>query len=64
MAELSPKELARDIEAGRLVRPIPKVVKTEWSYYFVSPPHLFDIPKVVLFRKWVEECCQMFEKPQ
>ena len=56
--------VARDIAAGRLVRPIPTVVKTEWSYYFVSPPHLFDIPKVAFFRKWLEESCQMFEKPQ
>ena len=56
--------VARDIEAGRLVRPIPKVVKTEWSYYFVSPPHLFDMPKVVIFREWMEESCLMFEKPQ
>lgn len=55
--------VARDIEAGRLVRPIPTVVKTNWSYYFVSPPHLFDMPKVVIFRKWMEESCLMFEKP-
>ena len=55
--------VARDIVAGRLVRPIPTVVKTDWSYYFVSPPHYFDIPKVVLFREWMEESCLMFEKP-
>lgn len=55
--------VARDIEAGRLVRPFPKVVKTDWSYYFVSPPHYFDIPKVVRFREWMEESCAMFEKP-
>ena len=56
--------VARDIEAGRLVRPIPTVVKTNWSYWFVSPPHLFDSPKVVILRDWIEECCQAFEKPQ
>lgn len=56
--------VARDIEAGRLISPIDKVVKTDWSYYFVSPPHYFDLPKVVLFRQWMEESCQMFEKPQ
>lgn len=55
--------VARDIVAGRLVRPIPTVVKTDWSYYFVSPPHYFDIPKVVLFREWMEESCLMFDKP-
>ena len=55
--------VARDIVAGRLVRPIPTVVKTDWSYYFVSPPHYFDIPKVVRFREWMEESCLMFDKP-
>lgn len=55
--------VARDLAAGRLVRPIPKVVKTDWCYYFVSPPHYFNIPKVVRFREWMEESCQMFEKP-
>lgn len=56
--------VARDIEAGRLVRPVPKVVKTEWSYHFVAPPHLFKIPKVENFRKWMEAQCRAFEKPQ
>jgi len=55
--------VARDIDAGRLVRPIQTVVKTDWSYYFVSPPHFFDMPKVTLFRDWMEESCQMFERP-
>jgi LysR family transcriptional regulator, glycine cleavage system transcriptional activator len=55
---------ARDIAAGRLVRPIPMVVKTDWSYYFVSPPHYFDIPKVFRFRKWMEDSCSQFEKPR
>lgn len=55
--------VARDLAAGRLVRPIPKVVKTDWCYYFVSPPHYFNIPKVARFREWMEESCQMFEKP-
>lgn len=56
--------VARDIVAGRLVRPISTIVKTEWSYYFVSPPHFFDQPKVVVFREWMEESCLMFEKPE
>jgi LysR family glycine cleavage system transcriptional activator len=55
--------VARDIEAGRLVRPFAKVVKTDWSYYFVSPPHYFDLPKVARFRHWMEESCKMFERP-
>jgi LysR family glycine cleavage system transcriptional activator len=56
--------VARDLVAGRLVRPFAKVVKTDWSYFFVSPPHYFDIPKVVRFREWMIESCQMFEKPE
>jgi len=56
--------VARDIEAGRLVRPISTIVKTEWAYYFVSPPHFFDTPKVAVFREWMEESCLMFEKPK
>jgi LysR family glycine cleavage system transcriptional activator len=55
--------VARDIVAGRLVRPVEKVVKTDWSYYIVTPPHYFDIPKVVRFREWMEESSKMFEKP-
>jgi LysR family glycine cleavage system transcriptional activator len=55
--------VAADLDAGRLVRPIPVVVKMDWAYYFVAPPHYFDIPKVSIFRAWMEESCLMFEKP-
>jgi LysR family glycine cleavage system transcriptional activator len=54
---------AADLEAGRLVRPIPMVVKTNWSYYFVAPPQYFDMPKVTVFRAWLEQNSLMFEKP-
>jgi LysR family glycine cleavage system transcriptional activator len=56
--------VARDIAAGRLVRPIPTVVKTDWSYYFAAPPHFYDLPKVTAFRHWMEESCRQFEKPE
>jgi LysR family glycine cleavage system transcriptional activator len=55
--------VAADLDAGRLVRPIPVVVKMDWAYYFVAPPHYFGIPKVSIFRAWMEESCLMFEKP-
>ncbi|HKX55475.1 MAG TPA: transcriptional regulator GcvA [Xanthomonadales bacterium] len=55
---------ARDIEAGRLVRPIDTVVKTDWSYYFVSPPHFFNLPKVKLFRQWLQDHCARFPAPE
>ena len=56
--------VARDIEAGRLVRPIDAVVKAEWSSYFVAPPHYFDLPKVVAFREWLLEHFRQFELPE
>jgi LysR family glycine cleavage system transcriptional activator len=56
--------VARDIEAGRLVRPIDAVVKTGWSSYFVAPPHYFDLPKVAVFRDWLLEHFSQFELPE
>jgi LysR family glycine cleavage system transcriptional activator len=56
--------VARDIEAGRLVRPIDAVVKSDWSTYFVAPPHYFDLPKVVSFREWLLDHFLQFAKVQ
>lgn len=56
--------VARDIEAGRLVRPIDAVVKTSWSSYFVAPPHYFDLPKVVVFRDWLIDQFSQFALPE
>ena len=55
--------VARDIEAGRLVRPIDAVVKSDWATYFVAPPHYFELPKVTLFRQWLLEHFRQFELP-
>jgi len=55
--------VSRDIDAGRLMRPIKTVVKADWSHYFVAPPHYFDLPKVVAFREWLMEHCSQFEPP-
>jgi LysR family glycine cleavage system transcriptional activator len=55
--------VARDIGAGRLVRPIDTVVQTDWSHYFVAPPHYFDLPKVAAFRDWLNAHCLQFERP-
>ena len=55
--------VARDIDAGRLVRPIETAVKADWSHYFVAPPHYFDLPKVVAFRDWLLTHCSQFEPP-
>jgi LysR family glycine cleavage system transcriptional activator len=56
--------VARDIAAGRLVRPIETVVRTDWSYYFVAPPHYYDLPKVAAFRDWIIGHCERFERPE
>lgn len=56
--------VARDIAAGRLVRPIETVVRTDWSYYFVAPSHYYDLPKVAAFRDWITGHCDRFERPE
>ena len=56
--------VARDLAAGRLVRPVDNVVKADWSYWFVAPPHYFEMPKVVAFRDWIVGQCQRFERPE
>jgi LysR family glycine cleavage system transcriptional activator len=56
--------VARDIAAGRLVRPIDTVVRTDWSYYFVAPAHYYDLPKVAAFRDWIMGHCERFERPE
>jgi len=56
--------VARDISAGRLVRPIDTVVKTDWSYYFVAPPHYYDLPKVATFRDWIMDHCARVARPE
>jgi LysR family glycine cleavage system transcriptional activator len=55
--------VARDIDAGRLLRPIETVVKADWSHYFVAPPQYFDLPKVAAFRDWLQDQCSRFEPP-
>ena len=55
---------ARDVATGRLVRAMPTAVKTNWSYYFVSPPHYFDLPKVRIWRDWLFEHARNFETPE
>src|SRR5210317_1774534 len=56
--------VSRDINAGRLVRPVEKVVKADWSHYFVAPPQYFDLPKVADFRDWLVEQCDSFKPPE
>ncbi len=55
--------VAAELASGRLVRCFPLEVKSDFAYYFVAPPHYFDMPKVSIFRAWLEECCQAFPTP-
>ena len=55
--------VARDIGAGRLVRPVDTVIRSDWSHFFVAPPHYFDLPKVATFRDWLMERCLGFDTP-
>lgn len=55
--------VARDIEAGRLVRPVDAAVRTDWSYYFVTPAAYAELPKVSVFREWIKEQCRAFKPP-
>jgi len=56
--------VARDIKAGRLVRPIDAAVKADWFTYFVAPPHYFDLPKVAVFRDWLLDHFGRFAIPE
>jgi LysR family glycine cleavage system transcriptional activator len=55
--------VARDLAAGRLVRPVDTLVPTDWSYYFTLPSHHVDMPKVQTFWRWLKQECDQFERP-
>jgi LysR family glycine cleavage system transcriptional activator len=55
--------VAAELASGRLVRCFPVAVKSVFAYYFVAPHHYFDMPKVAIFRDWLEECCRAFPTP-
>ena len=50
--------------SGRLVRPSGQSVRQRNSYYFVAPPHHFELPKVIRFRDWLREVCSQFPPPE
>ncbi len=56
--------VAGDLAAGRLVRPSMQSVRQHHAYYFVAPPHHFDLPKVIHFRDWLREVCSEFPPPE
>jgi LysR family glycine cleavage system transcriptional activator len=56
--------VAGDLASGRLVRPSSQSVRQRNSYYFVAPPHHFELPKVIRFRDWLREVCGQFPPPE
>jgi LysR family glycine cleavage system transcriptional activator len=56
--------VAGDLAAGRLVRPSEQSVRQKAAYYYVAPPHHFELPKVIKFRDWLLECCRQFPPPE
>lgn len=56
--------VAGDLAAGRLVRPSEQSVRQHNSYYFVAPPHHFELPKVIRFRDWLRDVCSQFPPPE
>lgn len=56
--------VAGDLAAGRLVRPSAQSVRQLNAYYFVAPPHNFDLPKVRRFRDWLHAVCSEFPPPE
>lgn len=55
--------VARDLAAGRLVRPVDTLVPTDWSYQFTLPQHHVEMPKVQAFHRWLQDECDDFERP-
>ncbi|HEX7012259.1 MAG TPA: transcriptional regulator GcvA [Steroidobacteraceae bacterium] len=56
--------VAGDLAAGRLVRPSSQSVRQRNAYYFVAPPHNFELPKVRHFRDWLKQVCSQFPPPE
>lgn len=55
--------VARDIAAGRLVRPLQLTVATDWSYFFISPSQHHEMPKIRSLYSWLKAQCNAFAAP-
>ncbi|MFT6579702.1 MAG: transcriptional regulator GcvA [Alphaproteobacteria bacterium] len=44
---------ARDLIAGRLVRPIPLSLPVSYAYWIVCPTATANLPKITIFRDWL-----------
>jgi len=45
--------LGDDLATGRLARPFQEFVPTQSAYYFISPEHNAEHPKIIAFREWI-----------
>ena len=45
--------VAKDLEAGTLVKPFDAAVESAGSYYLLCQQHQWDTPKVRAFREWL-----------
>lgn len=53
---LSRRLLAQpELDAGRLVRPVPHSVRADWSYFIVYPDAIEPSPRLLIFRDWLLE---------
>ena len=53
---LSRRLLAQpELDAGRLVRPVPQSVRADRSYFIVYPDTAEPAPRLVVFRDWLLE---------
>jgi LysR family glycine cleavage system transcriptional activator len=53
---LSRRLLAQpELDAGRLVRPVPHAVRADRSYYIVYPDQIEPSPRLLVFRDWLLE---------
>jgi LysR family glycine cleavage system transcriptional activator len=43
----------RDLEEGRLVRPVKQETAAQFAYWIVCPPDAASVPKIVRFREWL-----------
>lgn len=53
-----------DLLAGRLVRPFPITLTSDYAYFLVHVPRVADRPKIVAFRTWLIEEAEAYSAVQ
>ena len=47
--------VADDLNAGRLVRPFARGIRSEYHYYFVCSPERIEAPEIQTFLVWLRD---------